>query len=92
MISAKEKSILNAINELNDGWAIYSVIGGIDDGAFHIEKNDDMNVFTSDSEAIKYVYSMALQGSKIHAEALEFMNRYATATEKMFMHQAIVNH
>lgn len=90
MISANDQSILDAINNLNEGWAIYSVIGKGDE-QFCIEATDDMGVFQSDGQAIKHVYQMALQGSKIHADALDFMHRHGNAVEKMFMYQAIVN-
>lgn len=87
-ITTEEKILLENINQLNEGWAIFESIGNTNQ--WQIERIDEDARFESDIYAIKHVYKMALNGSKIHSDALQFMSNNATATENLFICSAIV--
>jgi hypothetical protein len=52
-----------------EGWAIFECVGS-SDGDYQLERIDSDNKFESDSEAIKHVVKLALNGSAFHKQVL----------------------
>lgn len=86
-ITTEDKVLLENINQLNEGWAIFESIGTT--SQWQIERLDNEEKFMDDSQAIKHVYEMALMGSVIHNKALEFIRKYGSAAENLYVTQSI---
>jgi hypothetical protein len=57
---------------LAEGWTI-SECKGSKGADFQLQKNDDLDTFSSDLEAFEFVLKKSLDGSGLHAKAMQFL-------------------
>lgn len=57
----------------HEGWAIRFTTGTQDEGDWRIERDDELAAFQTDAAVWEHVYDRAMQGSKWHKAALEFI-------------------
>ena len=84
------KNLFEKISELNEGWAIYHTYGKEGGDGWQIERDDDVQKFRDDGQAIKHIYEQALRGSSVHMETLEFMRNNASSVEFFYMCKSII--
>lgn len=79
--------ILGVINKFADkeGWYIVESSGSSQPDSYQIQRNDEMSVFKSDEDVVKFVIQKANERSLIHIAALGFIYKYASDEEKDFM-------
>ena len=88
-MNTQDIELIDQVTKLNEGWAIFSCYGTTSE--WRIERIDEEMVFATDGDAIRHVFKMSLYGSKVHANVLEFMRRYGSATENLFISKIIAN-
>jgi hypothetical protein len=72
MKTKKQVDLETQIFEKNEGWAIFFSYGTNGD-KYELQRIDDEDAFDCDEDAWSYVREKALQGSKLHIDALEFL-------------------
>lgn len=54
-----------------EGWGLFEVFGGAQDGTIQIQKLDESDVFNNDFEALCFVERKAETGSELHRKAIQ---------------------
>lgn len=88
-LSQTDYELHKAINNLNEGWAIFHSLG--DNGMeWRIEFcNDPKPVFEDDASAYRFVIGKALGGSQIHKQAINFILHNGRMEELKFLIDSI---